>query len=469
VESNSLKWLIRHRAPALVIIDIFSFQLSLYLTYYLRFQAGIFTNPLRPEFIPVASLLTIFWLLLYSLRGIYKNKISISRYETFAEVTKTILIGAFILFFISMDPSKPVSTGRFVLLTYATLLILTSSVGHAAYRTFIRWLFIRNIGLYKSVIVGFDERGQALYQTLDNRPEFGHNIVGVVRCNENEPTPETTHSLLLDNLDDYLKGFTDNDLEYVLIAMEPSNRDSVMNVIDKAHYHGYKVMIVPDFFQILIGLAKSRELYGVALLEVFPDLIDPFSKVLKRISDVVVGLIVLTLGLPFLITAGILVKLDSKGPMLYRQKRVGYRGKEFYLYKFRSMRVDAEAKTGAVWATENDPRVTRLGNFLRKYRIDELPQAWNILIGNMSLVGPRPERKVFVDQFIKEIPFYSRRLNVKPGITGWAQVRYGYDATVDDVKEKLKYDLFYLENLSIGLDIKILLNTLWVMVAARGQ
>ena len=139
------------------------------------------------------------------------------------------------------------------------------------------------------------------------------------------------------------------------------------------------------------------------------------------------------------------------------------------LIKFRTMRTDAEKETGAVWAVPDDPRVTRFGRFLRSTRLDELPQFLNVLAGNMSLVGPRPERRVFVDEFSKTIPFYSRRMNVKPGITGWAQIRRGYDASLDDVRDKLQYDLFYLENMSISLDIKILLNTFWVMVTAKGH
>ena len=163
------------------------------------------------------------------------------------------------------------------------------------------------------------------------------------------------------------------------------------------------------------------------------------------------------------------MKLDSPGPIIYPQKRVGRKGRIFTMYKFRTMFADAESKSGPMWATENDPRVTRLGYWLRKLRIDEIPQLLNVLQGTMSLVGPRPERPHFVDQFRHQIPLYTRRLRVRPGITGWAQVKWKYDTSLDDVKEKTKYDLYYVENISLRMDMKILIITLLTMMKAKGQ
>jgi exopolysaccharide biosynthesis polyprenyl glycosylphosphotransferase len=173
--------------------------------------------------------------------------------------------------------------------------------------------------------------------------------------------------------------------------------------------------------------------------------------------------------MPVIIVISIAIKLDSKGPAIYSQERVGKKGRLFTMYKFRTMRTDAEAETGPTWAQENDPRVTKVGAWLRKTRIDEIPQFYNVLKGEMSLVGPRPERPYFVSRFKDEIPMYTRRLRVKPGITGWAQVKWKYDSSVDDVKEKTKYDLFYVENMSLRMDFKILINTIFSMVRAKGQ
>jgi sugar transferase (PEP-CTERM system associated) len=192
------------------------------------------------------------------------------------------------------------------------------------------------------------------------------------------------------------------------------------------------------------------------------------TRMVKRAMDIGLALLGLVLSLPVMLVVALAVKLDSKGPVLFRQKRVGERGRIFVLNKFRSMSVDAE-RHGPVWAAARDPRVTRIGGWLRRSRLDELPQFWNVLVGDMSFVGPRPERPEFVGTLQREIPFYMGRHSVKPGITGWAQVRHRYAASVEDSLEKLQYDLYYIKNLSPLLDLVILLSTLQVVLFARGS
>jgi exopolysaccharide biosynthesis polyprenyl glycosylphosphotransferase len=187
----------------------------------------------------------------------------------------------------------------------------------------------------------------------------------------------------------------------------------------------------------------------------------------KRTFDVVFSLLGLLLTLPFLPLVALMIKVDSRGPIFFRQVRVGELEKEFVLYKFRTMRQDAENSTGAVWAQKNDPRVTRLGKLLRKTRIDELPQLYNVLIGEMGFIGPRPERPEFVSELKKCIPYYSERHFVKPGVTGWAQIRYPYGASVEDALEKLRHDLYYIKNISLFLDVLIFIETIKVMLFGR--
>ena len=465
-----MNWLIRHRSPALLLIDIISFQLAFLATYAIRFESGMFVNPLRPQIIPTSWALVLFWLAIFVLRGMYQRQNSISRYEAMIEVIRSVMVGLIVLFIISFDPSHPVTISRFILITYGILLIIFTGGGRAAFRTIIRAMYRRRLGLFRSVIVGYGERGQTLHETLRTMPEFGHEVVAIVLANDDEVEAGDFRIENMQNLENLLDSEEfDGPVEFVLLTLEPANRDMVMNIIDRISRFPVRIMIMPDFFQILVGMAKTRELYGVPLLEVFPDLLDPFPKLIKRLLDILVSLFVLTLGLPLMLLIAIAIRIETKGPALFLQKRVGYRGREYTLLKFRTMIANAEEQTGAVWATKDDPRITKIGRALRNTRLDELPQAWNVLKGDMSLVGPRPERKVFVDQFSNMIPFYSRRLNVKPGITGWAQIRRGYDTSIEDVYEKLQYDLFYLENISVGLDIKILLNTLWVMIAAKGR
>jgi exopolysaccharide biosynthesis polyprenyl glycosylphosphotransferase len=201
-------------------------------------------------------------------------------------------------------------------------------------------------------------------------------------------------------------------------------------------------------------------------MELLPDLMPAWEKKAKRLLDVVVSLVVLIAIAPVCALVAVLIKLDSKGPVLFTQKRVGKDGKIFTMGKFRSMVENAEQHSGPVWAEKDDPRITRMGRIIRRLKIDEVPQLFNVLRGDMSLVGPRPERPFFVESLEREIPLYRRRLRVAPGLTGWAQTKQGYDTSIDDVKEKLKYDLYYIENMSLRMDAKILLRTLFV--ALRG-
>jgi len=193
------------------------------------------------------------------------------------------------------------------------------------------------------------------------------------------------------------------------------------------------------------------------------------EKRLKRILDIIVSLLILIISFPIVIMASLAIKLDSKGPVFFRQERCGLNNKLFRIIKFRSMVHNAEKMTGPVWSQKGDPRITRVGNIIRKLRIDEIPQMFNVLKGEMSLVGPRPERPFFVEKLSEQIPYYKRRLKVRPGITGWAQVKHKYDESIEDVKIKLRYDLFYIENMSLRMDFKILVRTIFVVLFARGH
>ena len=190
---------------------------------------------------------------------------------------------------------------------------------------------------------------------------------------------------------------------------------------------------------------------------------------IKRFMDLVLSVLLFVTGLPFYIIFGLLIKLDSKGPVLFKQIRAGLQNSSFLLYKFRSMGFHAEADTGPIWTAQNDPRITKVGQFLRRFRFDEFPQLLNVLKGEMSLVGPRPERPFFVEKLKQEYPFYMRRLKVRPGITGWAQIKHPYDEQLEDVREKLRYDFYYIENVSLWLDLKIIIRTVRVMLSGKGR
>ena len=227
--------------------------------------------------------------------------------------------------------------------------------------------------------------------------------------------------------------------------------------------------IIPDMYDIISGQARTNQLYGFPLIEIMPLVLQPWEIILKRILDITVSILILIISLPLWLLIAVAIKINSRGPIVFNQERVGKDENMFFMHKFRTMNQDAEKHSGPIWSQKDDPRITSVGNFLRRTRLDEIPQFINVLSGEMSLVGPRPERPFFIEKLEKEIPLYKRRLQVRPGITGWAQIKQGYDTSIDDVRSKVKFDLYYIENMSLQMDLKILLFTFYTMIRGRGQ
>lgn len=257
-------------------------------------------------------------------------------------------------------------------------------------------------------------------------------------------------------------------LHAVILTPHPSGLDSTMQLINRLYPLDLPMLIPPSLHQLITMRPRTDVVSTEPLIDITNANVPPRLANIKRLSDVLVsffGLVVLS---PVLAGIALAVKLDSKGPAIYRQERIGYHKKPFKILKFRSMYVGAE-DTGPALSTENDPRITRVGRVLRKYRLDELLQLWNVLVGEMSLVGPRPEREYYVRQIIKEVPAYSLVHQVRPGITSWGMVRYGYASTVPEMIERLRYDLLYIENVSLGIDLKILYHTVHTVLAGKGK
>ncbi|HJW30512.1 MAG TPA: sugar transferase, partial [Saprospiraceae bacterium] len=281
--------------------------------------------------------------------------------------------------------------------------------------------------------------------------------------NEQRPLPR------LGEIKDLEKIIESNKIREVLITLRSSEHETLLDVVGRTSGSNVGLKIMPDLYDIISGQARTREIYGFPLIDINPELQRPWEETTKRVLDIIVSLGVLTVGAPVWFLAALGVRLSSKGPVIYRQERVGRYGVPFHIYKFRSMHVDAEVE-GPQWAIKNDPRVTPFGRLLRKTHLDEIPQFWNVLKGDMSLVGPRPERAYFVQLLSREIPYYPRRLRVRPGVTGLFQAMvYKYDENIDDVRNKLKYDLMYIESMSFRLDIKILFRTLYNVLRGGGQ
>ncbi len=341
----------------------------------------------------------------------------------------------------------------------AGLIILTFTLlgWRSAYSWMVRQPFLRE----RVYVLGTGERAQRLVRGLRDRSALGVEVVGWTGDVEGELTRDSVASHLLG----LARG---RGVHRVIVAM-PDRRGTlpVEELLD-LRLGGVKVEEATSWLERISGRIEVEQLYPSWLIFADGFRFSSFFRLVRRTLNFLVALAGTLISLPLLPFIVLAVKLDSSGPVLYRQQRVGRRGVVFRCYKFRTMRVDAEADTGATWATDDDPRITRVGRFLRSSRLDEIPQLWCVLKGDMHFVGPRPERPEFVEWLSKEIPYFGVRHVVRPGITGWAQVQYKYGNTLEDAREKLQYDLFYIKNASLGLDLLIMFQTIKIVLLGRG-
>ena len=351
----------------------------------------------------------------------------------------------------SIVPGNGSALAGFIILTFTLL----------GWRGAYSWMVKRPFLRERVYVLGTGERAQRLVRGLRERSGLGIEVVGWTGDVEGELTRGTVASHLG-------RLARDKGVHRVIVAM-PDRRGTlpVEELLD-LRLGGVKVEEATSWLERISGRIEVEQLNPSWLIFAEGFRFSGFFRMVRRTLNFLVALAGTVISLPLIPFIVLAVKLDSSGPVLYRQRRVGRRGVVFYCYKFRTMRVDAEADTGATWATDDDPRITRVGKFLRSSRLDEIPQLWCVLKGDMHFVGPRPERPEFVEWLSKEIPYYGVRHMVRPGITGWAQVQYKYGNTLDDAREKLQYDLFYIKNASFGLDFLIMFHTIKIVVLGRG-
>ncbi|HUA13988.1 MAG TPA: TIGR03013 family XrtA/PEP-CTERM system glycosyltransferase [Verrucomicrobiae bacterium] len=340
------------------------------------------------------------------------------------------------------------------------LMIVTIAL--LAWRSAYSWLSRQSYFRDRVYVLGAGERAQRLVSGLRRRPELGVDVVGW--------TGELDGAMTRERLACHLRRIArERSIHYVIVAMQ-DRRDAMpmQQLLQLRLRTAVRIEEATSWLEKISGKIEIETLYPSWIIYADGFHLTDTLHFGKRVLHFAAGLITLLVALPLIPFIVLAVKLDSSGPVLYRQKRVGRGGKTFYCYKFRTMRPDAEADIGPTWADDDDPRITRVGKFLRVTRLDEIPQVWCVLKGDMAFVGPRPERPEFVEWLTEEIPYYSLRHLVPPGITGWAQIRYKYGNTVGDAKEKLQYDLFYIKNASIGLDILIMFQTIKILLQRRG-
>ncbi|MFH1008414.1 MAG: sugar transferase [Candidatus Latescibacterota bacterium] len=410
--------------------------------------------------------ISVFWLILFAFYGLYRSWRAQSRLDEFVAVGKIVSLGVLVLFLLTFDISDPFPKTRMVLFAYWMLLMLFVGAGRIGVRTFQRRALAKGFGGRRSVIVGTGRLGHMLLRKIQGSPALGYRIEGLVAEYGGGDEGERVDCPVLGNAEELPRIITDHRIEEVLIAADSSSHQEILDMVSRCNGRSVTFGIIPDLYDIVSGHVRTQEIYGFPVMELLPDLMPAWEKTAKRLVDVIVSLVILIGMSAVWALVALSIKLDSRGPVFFVQKRVGRDGKIFRMGKFRSMVENAEGESGPVWAGKNDPRITRVGRIIRRLKIDEVPQLYNVLRGDMSLVGPRPERPFFVETLEQEIPLYRRRLRVVPGLTGWAQTNQGYDTSIEDVKEKLKYDLYYIENMSLRMDTKILLRTLFV--ALRG-
>ncbi len=458
-------------ARILLLMDFLSLAIANTIYYYVRVRSGLFRVITIPDFWGPVLVLTLFFMFLYWFWGLYKFSYLSSRLDELIAIGKISTFGILFLFFVIFfddAASGRIPHLRALILFYECCIVFFVGITRITYRTVEKRLLQNGIGLRNAIIVGCGERALSVYNLANKYRTLGYKPLGFIEVsekseNENLPAPLLSSVSKLNDTIDKLNATE------VIIALEEKEKEGLNNIISIINGADVSIKIVPDLYDSIAGQAHASQLQGFPLIDVVPQIMPQWQMATKRVLDVAISVFALVVGLPLWIIIAVFIKLDSRGPAIFKQERIGKDGKIFTLYKFRSMCKDAERKTGPVWASKNDPRVTRVGRFLRKSHLDETPQFINVLKGEMSLVGPRPERQYFVEQLSKEISLYRRRFKVKPGVTGLARIKYKYDENIEDVKIDLQYDLFYIENMSLRLDFQILFQTIFHVLLAKGH
>ncbi|MFZ1616625.1 MAG: sugar transferase [Flavobacteriales bacterium] len=417
------------------------------------------------------AVVPLFWVGLFVVIGGYSDIYRRFRTKELGQTLLITFIGSIVIFFaLLLDDTVAAPTFyyrsfgalfglNFVLLFFFRFLLTTRTVNR---------VHDRRIG-FNTLLVGGNERAIAIHAEIEGlKRSPGNRFVGFVNVNGGDQHLAEVGVPRLGQWGDLRTLITRHHVEEVIIAVESGEHAHISKILNELDGTAVRIKIIPDMYDILAGSVKMTSIFGALLIEVNPQIMPAWQFSLKRVFDVVFSIFALALLSPVMLVTAILVKTSSAGPVFFRQERIGLGGKPFRIIKFRSMVAHAESN-GPQLSSADDPRITPIGRFLRRTRMDELPQFWNVLKGDMSLVGPRPERQHFIDRILLVAPHYRHLHKVRPGLTSWGQVKFGYAENVDQMVRRLKYDILYIENMSLAVDLKILAYTVIIILKGDGK
>lgn len=418
-----------------------------------------------------ACIIPLFWLFTHLFSGAYFNPYRKSRFIEIYRTMISSILGSIILYFIIVLNDTHNDSAYYYKSFFVYLLIqfILTSLGRIVVLKGIKNKINKGRFGHNTLMIGGNQQAVNIYKDiLDNEVKLGYTFKGFVYA-ENASNNGMSHYLpKLGSIHELEEIIDKHQIEEVIIAIDTSEHNRLQMILAQLSHRQVIIKITPDLYDIISGSVRTSNVFGAVLIEIYPELMPDWQRVIKRAIDIVVSSLVLVCLSPLYLIAAIKVKLSSPGPIFYKQQRIGLYGKPFWIYKYRSMVVNAE-DNGPALSSETDPRITSWGKVMRKWRIDEIPQFWNIIRGDMSLVGPRPERKYYIDIISQTNPHYRFLHKVKPGLSSWGMVKFGYAQNTQEMIERMKYDLLYIKNCSLVLDFKIMIYTILVILQGRGK